>query len=108
MIRLAIGEARRFPDLGSLVVGIIRERGSETIARLLGEATAAGEIGTLPEFDADHIAATAGFFRDLVVLPIIMRALSGEAIEVLRAEVESHVRQRAAFFLGACRHDGIR
>lgn len=107
LIRLAIGEARRFPDLSSMVVGIIRERGGETIARLLGEAAAAGEIRSLPEFGADQIATTAGYFRDLVVLPIIMRALSGEDIDGLRAEVESHVRQRAVFFLGACRHDGI-
>ena len=108
LIRLAIGEARRFPDLSSLVVGIIRERGGETIARLLGEAAVAGEIQTLLEFGADQIATTAGYFRDLVVLPIIMRALSGEDLDGLRAEVEPHVRQRTVFFLGMCRHDGIR
>ena len=34
LIRLAIAEARRFPDLGSSVIKITRERGRETIAQI--------------------------------------------------------------------------
>ena len=51
LIRLAIAEARRFPDLGSSVIKMTRERGRETMARLLGEVAHAEEPGTLPEFN---------------------------------------------------------
>jgi hypothetical protein len=36
-----------------------------------------------------------------------MRALSGENLDRLRAEIAPHVSQRVAFFLAACRHGGI-
>ncbi len=35
LLRLAIAEARRFPDLGSIVIRLTRERGAETMIRLL-------------------------------------------------------------------------
>jgi hypothetical protein len=36
-----------------------------------------------------------------------MRALFGEDLAALRAEIELHVARRVAFFLAACRHGGI-
>src|SRR5258705_3103432 len=35
LLRLAIAEARRFPDLGSIVIRVTRERGAEIMIRLL-------------------------------------------------------------------------
>src|SRR6202048_1131692 len=37
LLRLSIAEARRFPDLGSIVMRVTRERGIAIMTRLLGE-----------------------------------------------------------------------
>jgi AcrR family transcriptional regulator len=108
LLRLAIAEARRFPDLGGIVIRLTRERGTETIIRLLGEAVDSGEVETFPAFSPDRIAPTARHFVELMLLPLLIRALSGEALKALHAEIGSHVSQRVVFFLGACRKDGIR
>ncbi len=108
LIRLAIAEARRFPDLGSSVLKIARERGRETIGRLLGEVAHAEGRGTLPVFNSDHCAAAAQYFVDLILLPLLLRALSGEELELLNADIRgSYISQRVAFFLAACRHGGL-
>jgi AcrR family transcriptional regulator len=107
LIRLAIAEARRFPDLGSSVIKITRERGRETIAQLLCEVAHAEEPGTLPEFNPDHCATAAQYFCELILLPVLMRALSGEDLKVLHGEIGPYVSQRVAFFLAACRHSGL-
>jgi hypothetical protein len=44
---------------------------------------------------------------DLVFKPMIMRALFGENLKLLRAEIKAHVVSRVAFFLAACRHGGV-
>jgi len=107
-LRLAIAEASRFPDLGSVVISMTRERGAETMIRLLNEAAESGEVETFPAFGSDRLAMTARYFIDLILLPQLMRALSGEHLKTLHAEIGSHISQRVAFFLSACRNGGIR
>jgi AcrR family transcriptional regulator len=105
LIRAAIAEARRFPDLADSVRLMAHERGAGAVAQLLGELA---EPDKLPAFAADRRAATAGNFLDLILLPMLMRALFGERLTVLRAEIAPHVARTVAFFLAACRHGGIR
>jgi AcrR family transcriptional regulator len=105
LIRAAIAEARRFPDLADDVKRMAHERGAGAVAQLLGELA---EPDKLPAFAADRRAATAGNFLDLILLPMLMRALFGERLTVLRAEIAPHVARTVAFFLAACRHGGIR
>jgi AcrR family transcriptional regulator len=107
LIRLAIAEASRFPDLGSGVIKITRERGRETIAQLLCGVAHAEEPGIHPEFDPDHCTAAAQYFCELILLPVLMRALAGEDLKVLQSEIGPHVSQRVASFLAACRHGGL-
>jgi AcrR family transcriptional regulator len=107
LMRLAIAEARRFPELASSVHRMARERGVEAVARLLAEAAQSGELGTLAAFAPERLATTTRFFLDLVLLPLLMEALFGEKIEALCAEIEPHVARSVAFFLAACRHGGI-
>ncbi len=107
LIRLAIAEARRFPDLASSVYRMARERAGEAEARLLGEVAQSDEAGTLPPFTPERLAATTRFFQDLVLLPLITRALFGEKLEALHAEVHPHVTRAVRFFLAACRHGGV-
>ena len=107
LVRLAISEARRFPDLGSSVIKITRERGRETIAQLLCEVAHAEEPGTLPEFNPDHCATAAQYFCELILLPVLLRALSGEDVQELHSEIGPYISQRVAFFLAACRNGGL-
>src|SRR5580704_1716136 len=107
MIRLAIAEARRFPDLASRVNQMARERAEEALVRLLGGVAQSDELGKLPAFAPKRLATTTLFFRGLVVMPLLFRALYGEKLKVLHAEIEPHVARSVAFFLAACRHDGV-
>ena len=101
LMRLAIAEARRFPDLASSVHRQARERGSEAVARLLNEVAQSDEIGSLPAFSPSRLATTTRFFLDLVLLPLLMRALLGEKLKTLQAEIGPHVARSVAFF--SCR-----
>jgi AcrR family transcriptional regulator len=107
LMRLAIAEARRFPDLASSVHRMARERGVEAVARLLGEMAQSDELGRLPAFAPERLATTTRFFLDLAVLPLLLEALFGEKLEPLHAEIVPHVVRSVAFFLAACRHGGV-
>jgi hypothetical protein len=106
LMRLAISEAHRFPDLASNVHRMARERAAEAAAPLLGEAARSDEMGVLPAFAPETLAVTTRIFLDLVVLPLLLRALFGQDHTSLRAEIEPHVASRVAFFLAACRSGG--
>jgi AcrR family transcriptional regulator len=107
LMRLAVAEARRFPDLASGVHRMARERGAEAVSRLLGEVAQSDQLGTLSAFAPERLATTTRFFQDLVLIPMIMRALFGEKLDALRAEIGPHVARAVAFFLAACRHGGV-
>jgi hypothetical protein len=107
MMRLAIAEAGRFPDLASRVNRLGRERAEEAVVRLLGEAAQSDELGKLPAFAPEGLATTTHFFRELVVLPLLIRALYAEKLNGLHAEIRPHVARSVAFFLAACRLDGV-
>ncbi len=106
LVRVAVAESRRFPNLASNVGRMARDRGDETVARLLGELARSDEMAALTAFAPDHLEATARRFTEMVVLPIVMRALFGESAERLRAEIGPHVAESVAFFLAACRASG--
>ena len=102
LIRVAVAEARRFPDLATSVSCMGRERPTEAVARIFGELAASSEIGASPAFSPEKLRDTARRFLDLVVLPMLMRALFGEDLAALRAEIEPHAARSVAFFLAAC------
>ena len=104
LVRVAIAEAGWFPDLASRVHLMARERGAQAIARLLAEAAQSDELGTLPAFAPERLTTTTRFFQ--VFLPLLMRALFGEKLKLLRAEIGPHVARGVAFFLAACRNGG--
>jgi AcrR family transcriptional regulator len=103
LCRAAIAEARRFPDLAASVHRMARERASEAVAQLLGELPEAAQLSGLA---ADRRTGTARQFIELIVLPMLLRALFGEDLAALRAEIEPHVASTVTFFLAACRHGG--
>jgi AcrR family transcriptional regulator len=107
LMRVAISEARRLPDLASNVERMVRERAAETVAPLLVEVVQSDALGTVPAFAPERLATTTQFFMDLVCLPIIMRALFGEKLKPLRAEIAPNVARSVRFFLAACRYGGV-
>ena len=107
LIRVAIAESHRFPDLASSVYAMARERGAQAVARPLAEAAQFDELGTLPAFAPELLTTTTRFFQDVVIFPLLFRALFGENLEQLSAQINPHVTRSVAFFVAACRHGGV-
>lgn len=103
LMRAGVAEARRFPDLASNIHRMARGRATETVTQLLTEVAQSDALGRLPAFAPAELAATTKCFMDLVVLPMIVRALFGEKLATLREEIGPHVARSVAFFLAACR-----
>ena len=104
LLRLAVAEARRLPDMVGGLVRQCRERGGLTVAHLLAE----GVGQTLGWLDDDPRALKAGrLFAELVLVPFLLRALAEEPAREIRAEIAGHVQERAAFFLAALRNGGV-
>ena len=106
LLRLAIAEVNRFPEIASQVSRNAQQLSTEVAVRFLGEMALTDEIGRLPAFAPERIALTARAFLDLVVMPMLMRGLSEQKVDVLSEEVTAHVKRRVPFFLAACRHGG--
>jgi AcrR family transcriptional regulator len=106
LMRLAIAEARRFPDLASTVGRTARDLSTELGVRLLTELNQSGELRSLPAFAPERLTTTARFFLDLVAVPMLLRALFEVDIKTLDAEIDAHVARSVASFLAACRYDG--
>ena len=58
LMRIAIAEASRFPDLATSVFGMGRERAAQAVARLLAEAAQSDELGTLQAFTPGRLTST--------------------------------------------------
>lgn len=107
LMRMSISEARRFPDLANQVRHMGRQRGEEAVAHLMNEVAQSDPLGAVPAFAPERLATTARVFLDMVVFPLVTRALFGEKVEALQADIGAHVNQTVAFFLAACRESGI-
>src|SRR5580700_12292864 len=107
VMRVGISEARRLPDLAINVHLAARRRSEEIVGNLLAEAAQSDALDALPAFAPQRLPTTARFFVDLVVWPILVRALFGEKLKDLRAEVEPDMARSVAFFLAACRSGGV-
>jgi AcrR family transcriptional regulator len=103
LMRLAVAEAGRFPDLASTVSRAARELSTEVGARLLGEIAQSSELASLPAFAPERLQATARVFLDLVAVPMIMRALFEVDLKNLEPELGPHVTRCVEFFLAGCR-----
>jgi len=106
LLRLAVAEVNRFPELASKVSRTAQQLSTEVAVGFLGEMAKSDDIGALPAFAPYRIAVTARIFLDLVVLPMLLRGLFEQDDTVLNEEIGPHVAGRVPFFLAACRHDG--
>jgi hypothetical protein len=106
LMRLAIAEAHRFPDLASTVGRAARELSTELGVRLLGELQS-DELRSLPAFAPKHLTTTARFFLDLIAVPMLFRALFEVNLKTLDAEIDAHVARSVPFFIAACRRGAV-
>jgi AcrR family transcriptional regulator len=102
LIRAAVAEARRFPLLATSVSRMARERHAEAVGRLLAEFAECDPTKALSAFAPDRLPETAFRFLNLAVMPMLLRALFGEDLVALRAEIGPHAARSVTFFLAAC------
>jgi AcrR family transcriptional regulator len=102
LIRVAVAEARRFPDLATSVGRVGRERPAEAVSRVFAEFAGSSGLAATPAFAPDRLTETARRFLDLAVAPMLLRALFGEDLAALRAEIGPHAARAVAFFLAGC------
>jgi len=103
--RATIAEADRFPALSRHVHEAGRDQAAAAVSHILNEATQARSRGAKGPFGPKRTLNTAQIFMDLVLLPMLMRALMGEGAKNLRSELPAFVRERVSFFLAACEAD---
>src|SRR6201992_3365422 len=103
--RATIAEADRFPALSRHVHEAGRDRAASAVSHVLNDATHALSRGPKGPFGPKRALATAQIFMDLILLPMLMRALMGEGAKQLRSELPAFVRERVSFFLAACEAD---
>jgi AcrR family transcriptional regulator len=103
--RATIAEADRFPALSRHVHEAGRDRAAAAVSDILNNAAYPLQRGPKGPFSTKRSLATAQIFMDLILLPMLMRALMGEDAKHLRKEVPGFVRERVNFFLAACETD---
>jgi AcrR family transcriptional regulator len=99
--RATIAEAERFPALSRHVHEHGRDRAAAAVSHVLNDATQTLSRGTKGPLGPKRIVATAQIFMDLILLPMLMRALMGEGARELRSDLPAFVRERVNFFLAA-------
>ena len=102
LMRSAIAEADRFPELTRGVNEMARKRAATNLARLLGELAREEGIAGRGAFAPDKITDTARIFLDMVLFAMLIRRLLGEDAKALKKDLPAYVRQRVDFFLAAC------
>ncbi|CCD90212.1 Putative transcriptional regulatory protein, TetR family [Bradyrhizobium sp. ORS 285] len=97
LLRVTIGEAYRFPDLSSQFHEVSRKRATQPVAVLLAETI--GVSAGAKRATSKTSEASAEIFIDLIVLPLLMRALMGVKEKTIRKEMPGFVRERVKIFL---------
>jgi AcrR family transcriptional regulator len=103
--RATIAEADRFPALSRHVHEAGRDRAAAAVSQVLNDTARPVLRGSKGAFSPKRTLATAQIFMDLILLPMLMRALMGESAKELRRELPAFVRERVSFFLAACEAD---
>jgi hypothetical protein len=75
-----------------------RERGGRIAARLLADSLGEDENG---------LAEAGVLFAELVLAPMLLRAMTEPDLEALRREIPAHVAVRAAVLLAAIKGGAI-
>ncbi|MGJ5178110.1 TetR/AcrR family transcriptional regulator [Bradyrhizobium oligotrophicum] len=101
LMRTAIAESPRFPELTLEIQDTARRRATENVAHVIGELARAEGLFGKGAFAADRLEDSARIFLDLVIFAVLMRILLGEDMRMLKKEAQAHVEKRVDFFLAA-------
>lgn len=102
VIRMTIAEADRFPDLSRHVEEHGRSQTVAAVSRVLNNAAEPISRASRGSFSPKRSLSTAQIFMDIILLPMLIRALMGAGAKELRSELPAFVRERVSFFLAAC------
>jgi AcrR family transcriptional regulator len=105
VIRVCIAEADRFPALARQLEEHGRGRTVGTVSRVLTDTAQPVSRGPKGPFGPKRSLSTAQIFTDIILLPMLIRALMGAGAKELRRELPDFVRERVSFFLAACEPD---
>jgi AcrR family transcriptional regulator len=105
VFRVCIGEAGRFPALSRQLEEHGRDRTVAAVSDVLNGATHPLSRGSKGPFGPKRSLITAQIFTDIILLPMLIRALMGVGAKELRSELPDFVRERVSFFLAACEAD---
>ncbi|MGY4475976.1 TetR/AcrR family transcriptional regulator [Bradyrhizobium sp. USDA 3364] len=103
LMRLAIAETHRFPEIAANVNQRARALATELGVHLLRDLTQSDELGKLPAFASEHLPTTARIFLDIIVVPMLFRAMFQVDLKAFDPEIDAHVANGVAFFVAACR-----
>ncbi|WP_315758364.1 MULTISPECIES: TetR/AcrR family transcriptional regulator [unclassified Bradyrhizobium] len=101
LMRTAIAESPRFPELTLEIQDTARKRATCNVSHAIGELARAEGLAGKGAFSADRIEDSARIFLDLVVFAVLIRSLLGEDMRALKKEAQAHVEKRVDFFLAA-------
>ncbi|CCD96546.1 putative transcriptional regulatory protein, TetR family [Bradyrhizobium sp. ORS 375] len=101
LMRTAIAENPRFPELTLEIQDSARKRATANVAHAISELARAEGLAGKAAFAADRIEETARIFLDIVVFAMLIRILLGEDMRTLKKEAQAHVEKRVDFFLAA-------
>ncbi|MFK0166517.1 TetR/AcrR family transcriptional regulator [Rhizobium sp. NPDC090279] len=107
LLRSVIGEATRHPDLATTIHYAMRAYGTTTVMTLMAELAEAEEVRSLPAFAPANLEATARYFIDLILLPMLMSSLFHADLAPIKAQMEDHAREAASFFLRGCGYSPV-
>ena len=105
VIRVCIAEAERFPALSRQLEEHGRSRTVGAVSRVLTDTTQPVSRRPKGPFGPKRSLSTAQIFTDIILLPMLIRALMGAGAKELRSELPGFVRERVSFFLAACESD---
>lgn len=101
LIRMMAADAPRFPALAHLTHGACRLRAIEAVTVVIAEHSRQSRTPQAKLAVKRNARILATQILDSIVAPLLMRAMLGQELEVVRGEIRSHIRQTLAIFVAA-------
>lgn len=101
LIRMVVADAPRFPLLAQLAHERGRLRAIEVVTAVIADYSPQPRDARTKAVIKRNARILATQILDAIVAPLMMRAMLGEDLAVLRGEIRSHVNQTLAVFVAA-------
>jgi AcrR family transcriptional regulator len=101
LIRMVVADAPRFPALAKLTSDAGRSRTIDAVTKMIAEHSGRTLDAPALATTKRHARTLATQILDAIIPPMLMRALLGEDLVEVRADIRSHVKQTIAIFVAA-------